>query len=54
MGLIVTLSEYYRNFFIHRPFLKYIDIILFENYQGINPMGLSASLTDFKNNTSQI
>ena len=32
--------------FIHRYIFKNINKILFENWQGINPMGLNASLED--------
>ena len=55
MVLIVDLSEYYRNncFYTYIIFKK-INTIMFENWQGINPMGLSASLDDyFKNNTEK-
>ena len=35
--------------FIPRSFFKNIHIIMFENWHGINQMGLSASLADYKN-----
>ena len=47
MVISVPLYEYYRsNCFYIYIFFKNINIILFENFQYINPMGLSASLAD--------
>ena len=46
MGIIVALFEYYHNnVFTHIS--KNINIILFENCKGINPMGLNDSLEDY-------
>ena len=33
--------------FFRHVFFKNISIILFENWQGVNPMGLSTSLGDY-------
>ena len=49
MGLIVGFSEYYCNNYFHTYIIfQNINIIMFENWQGISPMGLSASLADYK------
>ena len=42
-------KSYLNNCFRHIYFCKNIDIALFENWQGINLMGLSASLSYYKN-----
>ena len=50
MVLIVPWSDSYHNNCIETPiFFKNIEIILFENWQGINPMGPSANLANYKN-----
>ena len=48
MDLIVALSEYYRNKCFTNTFFKIINIIMFENWHEIHPMGLCASLADKK------
>ena len=49
-GLSIALSESYHNkCFYTQIFFKNLNIILIENWQGIKPMGLSASLADYKN-----
>ena len=55
MGLSVPISESYLNdSFFTTIFSKNHYIILFENWQGINRMGISDSLSAYKtNNTSQ-
>ena len=49
MGPNVALSEYDQNncFYTYIIFQN-INMIMFENWQGINPMGLSASLFEYK------
>ena len=47
MGLIFALSEYCNNYFHIYIIFKNINIIIFENWQGINPIGLSAALSDY-------
>ena len=49
MGLGVPLFESYRNNCFCAQFFKNFSIILFENVQGINPMGLISYLTDYNN-----
>ena len=46
MVLSLFLSESYYNNFLDTDIFKNPDIIMFENWQGISPMGLSASLVD--------
>ena len=36
-----------KQLFLQMDYFKNINIILFENWQGINPMGLSAYLVDY-------
>ena len=38
--------------FKHQYFFKQIDIVMFENWQWINPRGLSATLYDYKTKNS--
>ena len=49
MGLIVSLSKYYcNNYFYTRIISQHINIMMFENWQRIKSIGLSASLADLK------
>ena len=55
MGLSIPWSDSYHNNCFNTPiFFKILEIILLENWQGIDPMGLSATLAKYKpNHTSQ-
>ena len=47
ISFIIVLSEYYcNNCFTHILFFINIKIILIENWQDIDPMGLSAYFSD--------
>ena len=49
MGLSVPLYEYNHNhYFKTQICFKSLNIILFGNLEGTNPMGISASLADYK------
>ena len=50
MGLGVPWYDYYRDNYFETPFVfKNLEIIMFGNCQGINPMVFSVTLVNHKN-----
>ena len=49
MGLSECLSKYYHNDCLQTIFNQKIDITMFDNFQGIKPMGLSDYWADYRN-----